>query len=643
MALVQMRKKMRYLVVVVWVFLIIFVAGIFLSFQSGPSSVAGPGGPNSLFARINGQEVSNDRFAMVLNAQRDQLQQLSNAYGMPITIRDQADAPRAAYEQILQEFAQAAAAQENGIRVSRGEAEAEARRDVEQRLEQIGKGAKPEELAQYRQALMGAVDIEAKQREMLAQRLREKLTQEARPVEVKVAHILIKPEGRTDAAALKLAQTLSQQARAGADFAKLAAQHSADTSKATGGVVGWASAMPAPPPTGKDARPDPNAATSFVPEFTAAALRLRPGQVSPPVRSQFGYHVIKALEERPYEPKDEAPGAPAKPGADKKAADAKAQKRTEGIEAYKNAVGTQIAQGLFSDYKRRLEAKVEPHSQWLRGHLQEQQAGGGATLAMGPDGKPAAPTANPQALTAAVTAYEQALKSNDPAASSALAYKIAQLRQQIAEGHERAKQAAQAKDQYTQNLALLEKWARRSGDAEMFFLHGETLEKLGDKTKALEAYQGALKQSYRNPDVLRRLAEKFKTLGRKDLAAQATAKEAKQMAQQQEETTRRMMDQQRQQEMMKKMMEEQSAKEKTGPAGGAPAGGAPAGGPAENVPAAGDPATPPAGGGAANGPAPAGSGAKAPAGAGKAGNGPVAVPVTPGRPANPAAIPPKAP
>lgn len=640
MALVQMRKKMRYLVVVVWVFLAIFVAGIFLSFQSGPSGIAGPGGPNSLFARINGQDVSSDRFQRVLSAQRDQLQQLSNAYGMPITIRDQAEAPRAAYEQILQEFAQAAAAQDNGIRVSQSEAEAEARRDVEQRLEQIGKGAKPEELAQYRQALMGAVDIEAKQREMLAQRLRDKLTQEARPFEVKVAHILIKPEGRTEAASLKLAQGLAQQARAGADFAKLAAQHSADTSKATGGVVGWASAMPAPPPTGKNARPDPNAATSFVPEFTAAALRLKPGQVSPPVRSQFGYHVIKALEERPYQPKDDAAAAPAKPGADKNAADPKAQKRTEAIDAYKNAVGTQIAQGLFSEYKRRLEAKVEPHSQWLRGYLQEQQAGGGATPAMGPDGKPAAPAANPQALTAAVTAYEQALKSNDPAASSALAYKIAQLRQQIAETHERAKQTQQAKEQYAQNLALLEKWARRSGDAEMFFLHGETLEKLGDKTKALEAYQGALKQSYRNPDVLRRLAEKFKTLGRKDLAAQATAKESKQMAQQQEETTRRMMDQQRQQEMMKKIMEEQSAKGKDAPAGGAPAGGAPAGGapvgdPAVDVPAAGDPSTAPAGKGAASGPAPAG--------AGKAGSGPVTVPVTPGRPASPVTIPPKAP
>jgi parvulin-like peptidyl-prolyl isomerase len=88
------------------------------------------------------------------------------------------------------------------------------------------------------------------------------------------------PEPRSADQALALINEIKQQLDAGGDFAALAAQYSEDTgSKAQGGELGW---------FGKG---------RMVAEFEDAAFKLQPGQVSDPVQTQFGYHLIK-LEER---------------------------------------------------------------------------------------------------------------------------------------------------------------------------------------------------------------------------------------------------------------------------------------------------------------------------------------------------------
>ncbi len=111
--------------------------------------------------------------------------------------------------------------------------------------------------------------------------------------QVRVRHILIQPlpgaddqSKATDAqwkAALAKAQGIRAEAiKPGADWDKLALE-SADTGTRTqGGDLGWV---------------DPTN-SGFVAEFQTAINRLRPGDVSEPVKSQFGYHLIQVTDKR---------------------------------------------------------------------------------------------------------------------------------------------------------------------------------------------------------------------------------------------------------------------------------------------------------------------------------------------------------
>lgn len=84
-----------------------------------------------------------------------------------------------------------------------------------------------------------------------------------------VSHILVKDQ--------KTADDLEAQLKKGANFADLAKKYSIDPgSKAKGGDLGWSDG------------------SNYVPEFTAALAKLQKGQyTTTPVKSQFGYHIIK--------------------------------------------------------------------------------------------------------------------------------------------------------------------------------------------------------------------------------------------------------------------------------------------------------------------------------------------------------------
>jgi parvulin-like peptidyl-prolyl isomerase len=91
------------------------------------------------------------------------------------------------------------------------------------------------------------------------------------------SHILFRTDGGQDEAAQKnKAEDVLGQAKAGADFAKLAAQYSEEPGAAErGGDLSW---------FGKG---------RMVKEFEDVVFGSRPGEIKGPVKTQFGWHVIK--------------------------------------------------------------------------------------------------------------------------------------------------------------------------------------------------------------------------------------------------------------------------------------------------------------------------------------------------------------
>ena len=85
------------------------------------------------------------------------------------------------------------------------------------------------------------------------------------------------------AVAREAAESLLERASAGEDFAELARENSADGSASAGGDLGWFRRG------------------QMVREFEEAAFRIPAGQVSQPVRTEFGWHLIKVERTRPGE------------------------------------------------------------------------------------------------------------------------------------------------------------------------------------------------------------------------------------------------------------------------------------------------------------------------------------------------------
>jgi peptidyl-prolyl cis-trans isomerase SurA len=101
-------------------------------------------------------------------------------------------------------------------------------------------------------------------------------------VQTRARHILLRvsPQLSEAAARAKLAEFKSRLAAGQADFAILARDNSQDGSAAQGGDLGWASPG------------------MFVPEFENVMNQLAPGQVSDPLVSRFGVHLIQLMERR---------------------------------------------------------------------------------------------------------------------------------------------------------------------------------------------------------------------------------------------------------------------------------------------------------------------------------------------------------
>ena len=105
--------------------------------------------------------------------------------------------------------------------------------------------------------------------------------------ELRVSHILIRPDTISLAAAKKRAWSIIRKINNGADFAKLAKKFSADKRSAVnGGDIYWLTAG------------------QTIPEFEKAIYATEPGHIYPkPVKTRFGYHIIKVAAKQKRVPK----------------------------------------------------------------------------------------------------------------------------------------------------------------------------------------------------------------------------------------------------------------------------------------------------------------------------------------------------
>ena len=127
--------------------------------------------------------------------------------------------------------------------------------------------------------------------------------------EVRARHILVDSEDE--------AKAVLDQLKAGGDFAMLAKEKSKDPGAAAGGDLGYFTKE------------------QMVPEFAEVAFKMYPGQVSNPVKTQFGWHIIKLEDKRTRKPPE--------------------------FERVKDQIETYLARKAQSDFiaKQRQTAKIE--------------------------------------------------------------------------------------------------------------------------------------------------------------------------------------------------------------------------------------------------------------------------------------------
>ena len=104
------------------------------------------------------------------------------------------------------------------------------------------------------------------------------------PEQIKARHILIRlaedADEETANAAREKTEKILEQAKQGEDFADLATRNSDDSTASKGGDLGFFKQG------------------QMVAPFEEAAFALNPGEISPVVRTQFGYHIIKVEEKQ---------------------------------------------------------------------------------------------------------------------------------------------------------------------------------------------------------------------------------------------------------------------------------------------------------------------------------------------------------
>jgi peptidyl-prolyl cis-trans isomerase C len=240
--------------------------------------------PSNAVATVGGQTITQAQFdALIAQAKRSYKSQKrtfpkagTTEYG---TLKNQA------VQYLVQRAEFAQEADKMGVKVTNA--------DVEKRLDQIKKQYFGNSEKKYKQQLVqqGLTDKQVRsdiRASLISEKLFNKVTEDVKvsdsdiknyynqhlsqysvPQQRDVAHILVKSKA--------LADKLYKEVKSGANFAQLAKKYSQDPgSKAQGGKLTITKGQTVQP-------------------FDQTAFLLATGQISKPVKTQFGYHIIKAL------------------------------------------------------------------------------------------------------------------------------------------------------------------------------------------------------------------------------------------------------------------------------------------------------------------------------------------------------------
>jgi peptidyl-prolyl cis-trans isomerase C len=208
---------------------------------------AAPSGEDTLLARVNGIEIRQSELEAELRRLPDELRSVPPQMLQPLLL-----------DQIITQKALVSAAREQGVDRD-AEVRARLRRVEEETLQQAL-------LLREVQPLLTEDALRARYQRDIAARPAEE--------EVRARHILVPTEQEARAA-------LAEVRRPGADFADIARRRSTGPGSREGGDLGFFK------------RGD------MIPEFEQAAFALRPGEIAAnPVRTQFGWHVIRVEERR---------------------------------------------------------------------------------------------------------------------------------------------------------------------------------------------------------------------------------------------------------------------------------------------------------------------------------------------------------
>ncbi|MFH1386523.1 MAG: peptidylprolyl isomerase [bacterium] len=259
------RKHTKTIMIAV---VVIFAGSMFYGLGYRGLKGGGSGGGNSkAIAKINGREIDPIRFREILNRSYQSFGQNADL-SMVAFIENMALGQAIDYTIILNEA-------RKRVKVSGREVDAAvdnimkqqkvpSKRELERALKQVGLS-----LGQFRDLVKDDITV---------QKFSMKLQQETKLLpedlkEIRASHLLVSTEAE--------AKQLLAQIKGGADFAALAKKYSLDPGTANkGGDLGYFTIG------------------AMVPEFEKVSFSLKPGEVSQPIKTAFGYHIIKVTDSR---------------------------------------------------------------------------------------------------------------------------------------------------------------------------------------------------------------------------------------------------------------------------------------------------------------------------------------------------------